>query len=105
MKQNLFSEVPDRLPNEIFEDIVVTDNIRIERIISDGHSSPESGWYDQMENEWVLVLSGYGVLEFDDGRQITLQEGDYYNIASHEKHKVRATSCEEKTIWLAILYS
>ncbi|MUK62980.1 cupin domain-containing protein [Aliivibrio fischeri] len=101
---NLFTDIPNELPSEIFEDILSTPNIRIERILSHGHSSPEQGWYDQDENEWVLVLSGFGVIEFDDGRVITLNEGDYLNIKAHEKHKVQATAPNETTVWLAVFY-
>ncbi|MCE4934464.1 cupin domain-containing protein [Aliivibrio fischeri] len=101
---NLFKEIPNELPSEIFEDILSTPNIRIERILSHGHSSPEQGWYDQDENEWVLVLSGFGVIEFDDGRIITLNKGDYLNIKAHEKHKVQATAPNETTVWLAVFY-
>ncbi|MCE0495391.1 cupin domain-containing protein [Vibrio salinus] len=102
---NLFADLPGAVPEEIFEDLVVAKNIRIERIISDGHSSPEEGWYDQEENEWVLVLVGYGILEFEDGSEIVLNPGDYYTIIAHEKHKVKATSDQEKTIWLTVFYS
>ncbi|MGN2717867.1 cupin domain-containing protein [Aliivibrio fischeri] len=101
----MFTDIPNELPSEIFEDILSTSNIRIERILSYGHSSPEQGWYDQDENEWVLVLSGFGVIEFDDGRVITLNKGDYLNIRAHEKHKVQATAPNETTVWLAVFYS
>ncbi|MUK49946.1 cupin domain-containing protein [Aliivibrio fischeri] len=101
---NLFTDIPNELPSEIFEDILSTPNIRIERILSHGHCSPEQGWYDQDENEWVLVLSGFGVIEFDDGRVITLNKGDYLNIKAHEKHKVQATAPNETTVWLAVFY-
>ncbi|WP_038142312.1 cupin domain-containing protein [Vibrio nigripulchritudo] len=101
---NLFDNIPSQLPEEIFEDLVKTENIRIERILSKGQSSPESGWYDQEENEWVLVLSGYGVIEFEDGKSVTLQKGDYLNIPAYQKHKVAETSPNETTVWLAIFY-
>lgn len=101
---NLFTDILNELPSEIFEDILSTSNIRIERILSHGHTSPEQGWYDQDENEWVLVLSGFGVIEFDDGRVITLNKGDYLNIKVHEKHKVQATAPNETTVWLAVFY-
>lgn len=101
---NLLANIPDAIPNEIFQDIVTTDTIRIERILSQGHSSPETGWYDQDENEWVLVLSGYGVIEFENGDTIKLKEGDYLNIKAHQKHKVKSTSPNETTVWLAIFY-
>lgn len=57
---NLFADIPAELAREVFEEIIATDTIRIERIVSHGHSSPASGWYDQQEHEWVLVLAGYG---------------------------------------------
>ena len=53
--KNLLKNIPDRLPGELFETLVETDAIHIERIISKGHSSPKGGWYDQDQNEWVLV--------------------------------------------------
>ena len=102
---NLFRNVPESLPNEIFEQIIATEDVRIERIISHGHNSPEQGWYDQAENEWVLVLSGFGVIEYDDGQQFRLQHGDYLNIPAHQKHRVIETSTQEATIWLAVFYS
>ncbi|PWI32309.1 cupin [Vibrio albus] len=101
---NLFSNIPDNLPEEIFEDILSSEKMRIERIISHGHTSPDNGWYDQDENEWVLVLSGHGCIEFEGGRVITLYPGDHLNIPPHEKHKVKETACNEITIWLAVFY-
>lgn len=35
---NLFSEIPKDIPEEIFEDIVSTSNVRIERIVSKGRA-------------------------------------------------------------------
>lgn len=101
---NLFSNIPSQLPDEIFEDLVITPNVRIERILSQGHSSPEQGWYDQNENEWVIVLQGTGTLVFEDGRHIVLNAGDYINIPAHDKHKVASTDEEQVTVWLAVFY-
>lgn len=102
--KNLFSDIPASLPEEVFEDIVSTDHIRIERILSHGHSSPETGWYDQEENEWVMVLAGQGVIEFESGVVVTLNTGDYINIKAGEKHKVLGTARDEVTVWLAVFY-
>jgi cupin 2 domain-containing protein len=102
---NIFSSIPENINNEIFEDIVNGKNVRIERIVSYGHSSPESGWYDQVENEWVIVLKGSGSLLFENGDKIVLSQGDYLNIPAHAKHKVIWTSPYEATIWLAVFYN
>lgn len=101
---NLLNNLPAELPEEVFQDIVKTDHIRIERIISMGHRSREEGWYDQEEHEWVLVLSGEGTIEFEEGRVVQLGKGDCVNIPAHEKHRVSETSADEPTIWLAVFY-
>ncbi|HIF5880511.1 TPA: cupin domain-containing protein [Vibrio parahaemolyticus] len=101
---NLFSEIPENISEEIFEDIISTEGVRIERILSHGQSSPETGWYDQAENEWVIVLKGQGVIEFKTGQIVTLSKGDYVNIKAGEKHRVISTSSQEVTVWLAVFY-
>lgn len=101
---NLFENIPDNLPVEHFTDLVKEENIRIERILSLGHTSPESGWYSQDENEWVIVLEGSGTILFEKGRDQILNRGDYLNIPAHTKHKVTRTDPNNITIWLAIFY-
>jgi len=101
---NIFSNIPAELPNELFEDIIITEKLRVERIVSKGQTSPKIGWYDQDDNEWLIVLSGYGVIEYKNGNKVTLKHGDYLNIKAHEKHRVIETSTAETTVWLAIFY-
>lgn len=101
---NIFAAVPDDLQSEIFEKLVESNDVSIERIVSKGHKSPETGWYDQARNEWVLLLKGKAILLFDDETSVTLSAGDYINIAAHKKHKVEWTDPELETIWLAVFY-
>jgi len=101
---NIFSNIPSDVPNEIFEDILNTEKLRVERIVSKGQVSPEAGWYDQEENEWVIVLSGFGEIEYINGDKIILKQGDYLHLKAHEKHRVTETSSDDPTVWLAIFY-
>jgi len=101
---NIFKAIPKNLEAEVFERLVDSDGVRIERIVSKGHKSPESGWYDQDQNEWVMVLRGKAKLSFEDGSTITMKEGDYINIQAHRKHKVEWTHPTIETIWLAVHY-
>lgn len=101
---NLLTGIPEELDAEVFELLLESDNLRIERIISKGHKSPASGWYDQVQNEWVTVLQGEALLTFSDGSSKRLTKGDYLNIKAHVKHKVSWTDPEIETIWLAIHY-
>ncbi|WP_158126246.1 cupin domain-containing protein [Vibrio fluvialis] len=101
---NLFETIPAVLLNEQFTDLLRHHHVRIERILSKGHTSPESGWYNQDEHEWVLVLQGCGTVEFDNGESTTLNVGDYLNIPAHTRHKVCYTSPDQVTLWLAVFY-
>ena len=101
---NIFDSLPKDLSEEVFEDIVNSNSVRIERIVSKGHSSPENGWYDQDENEWVMVVKGRATLQFEDGSICELSAGDYVNIPAHIKHKVAWTTPDEVTVWLAVFY-
>jgi len=73
---------------------------KIERIVSRLHSSPTGFWYDQAEDEWVIVLRGSAALEFQAGEIIEMNEGDYVLIPRGVRHRVARTG--EKTIWLAV---
>ena len=55
---NLLANLPASLPQEFVELLLSSPNLRVERIISRGHASPENSWYDQDSGEWVLLLSG-----------------------------------------------
>lgn len=101
---NIFDAIPGQLPHELFEDIVRGDNLRIERIVSWGQTSPESGWYDQPQSEWVIVLRGKAVIGFPGKPSVTLGPGDYVNITAHERHRVEWTAPDQETIWLAVHY-
>lgn len=102
---NIFADIPDRIPDEIFEDLAGSKNLKIERIISKGHSSPKKNWYDQDRNEWIILLKGSAGLLFKGSDQsVRLNPGDYLNIPAHVKHRVEWTDQNQETIWLAIHY-
>ena len=104
--RNIFSKVPECLPDEVFEDIITAEHCKIERIISGGHASPREGdWYDQEKNEWVMVIRGRAGLRFEGEDEITVMEpGDHIHIPAHRKHRVEWTASDQKTIWLAVHY-
>lgn len=100
--ENIF-ELPDNLPNrEVFEPLLESDRILIERIISTGQTTPPDEWYDQARDEWVMLLQGEARLAYEDGSSIELKRGDYILIPAHQKHRVEYTSENPPCIWLAI---
>jgi len=103
--KNIFSDVPQSVPEEIFENLISSENCKIERIVSRGHTTPEEKWYDQDKNEFVLILRGNAELLFEEKNELVkMKEGDYVNIPAHKKHRVEKTSTEKETIWLTIHY-
>lgn len=103
--RNIYVQLPSTLSSEIAEVLHQSDKVRIERILSGGQSSPDDFWYDQAENEWVLLLEGSGSILFEDGEEVHLQRGDFLNIAAHRKHRVTRTDPQHITLWLAVFYS
>jgi cupin 2 domain-containing protein len=105
MATNLFHEIPARLPDEFVQVLLTAGIVRIERIVSHGHASPDGFWYDQDQHEWVVVLRGAGRLRFaDEAQPVEMLPGDFVNIPAHKRHRVEWTTADEPTIWLAVHY-
>ncbi len=103
--KSLLDDVPADLPEELFTTILRADYVWVERIVSQGHASPPGFWYDQEENEWVLVLEGCAAVQFEGHAEtVELRRGSYLNIPAHARHRVSWTDPAEKTVWLAIHY-
>jgi cupin 2 domain-containing protein len=100
---NLFANLPQNVPDELIETLVAARHVRIERIVSTGHTSPAGFWYDQAEHEFVVLLCGAARLRFEDD-EVELMPGAYLTIPAHRKHRVDWTDPTQPTIWLAIHY-
>jgi len=104
---SIFAGLPrSTATDEQFSELLKRPDLRIERIVSTGHSSPPDFWYDQPDGEWVLLIQGEARLRFaDEAEARHLKAGDFVDIAPHRRHRVEWTPPEQPTIWLAIHYS
>ena len=102
---NLFADIPASLPEELLQVLMTTPTLRIERIVSLGHASPEGFWYDQPTHEWVALLAGAARLNLENQPPIELTPGAHLNIPAHTRHRVEWTHPDKPTIWLAIHYA
>ncbi|HEY2415576.1 MAG TPA: cupin domain-containing protein [Pirellulaceae bacterium] len=100
---NLLSALPDAVSSEINEVLAQAEHIRIERIVSQGQASREEFWYDQDENEFVLLVQGSARLQFED-ETVEMKAGDWINIPAHRRHRVDWTTPDGKSVWLAVFY-
>ena len=101
---NLFEDIPTCLDEEEFKDLLNKPGVHIERIVSRGQVSDPCFWYEQQENEWVVLLEGEAILEYADGAKDELSKGDYIFIPAMKKHRVAYTSTEPACIWLAVFF-
>ena len=104
-KGNLFAAIAGYIREELLPGLAHGQGTRIERFVSRGQASPASGWLDQADNEWVVLLQGVAHLEFENSAAVHLRAGDYINIPAHMKHRVAWTKPESETVWLAVHYS
>ncbi|MGD0278851.1 MAG: cupin domain-containing protein [Smithella sp.] len=103
--KNLFADIPENLKEELLQTLLQTPCFHMEKIVSNGHCSPDGFWYDQDENEWVILLKGSAGLRFDGQKDVVvLKPGDYLHIDRHQKHRVEWTDPLRQTVWLAVHY-
>ena len=103
---NIYSLIPHSLKEELLEILLATKGFRMERIVSDGHTTTPGEWYDQETAEWVILLKGSAGLLFEGEADVrAMKPGDYVFIPSHMKHRVEWTDKDEKTVWLAFHYT
>jgi cupin 2 domain-containing protein len=100
---NLLAGLPPHQAAEQVERLVDGRNVRIERIVSTGQASPPGFWYDQPDDEFVVLLAGAARLRFErDDQSLDLKPGDWVEIPAHERHRVEWTQAEPPTVWLAV---
>jgi len=103
---NLFADLPSApQAEEQFRELLTRPGLKIERIVSTGQNSPEGFWYDQPQDEWVLLVEGEAELELaGESTPRHLKPGDFLYLPAGLRHRVSRTAKDKTTIWLAIHY-
>ena len=103
MTDNIYQDIPEKLSEELIEVLLERPGLKMERIVSKGHRTPDGSWYDQKTHEWVMVLTGSAGLKIKGQKGVkVLKPGDYVFLPAHEKHRVEWTDETVDTVWLAI---
>ncbi|MCB2222116.1 MAG: cupin domain-containing protein [Bacteroidetes bacterium] len=99
---NIFDLPKEENGIEIFTTLFESASIKIERIFGQHPYTQPGEWYDQEEDEWVVLLEGTAKVEIQNEQIIELKAGDYLFLPAHKIHRVNETSDVKKCIWLAI---
>lgn len=100
--ENIFSHIAETGEEEQFNLLLKSPNCRIDRIVSAGHSSPKGFWYDQENDEFILLVQGEATIEFEDRGMVTMKAGDYLLIPQGCKHRLENSSVDPVCIWLCV---
>jgi len=98
---NIFNLPAFPLSEELTTILLENSSVRIERIISTGQVSD---WYDQNETEFVVLLEGSAIIEYENNKSVSLSKGDALLIKPHERHRVSFTSSDPPCIWFCVFY-
>ena len=105
---NLWRDLPAPGGAEDIRILVGRPGMRIERIVSQAHANPPGFWYDQDEDEFVLLVSGAATLSIrnaaEETRTVHLGPGDWLHLPAHCAHRVEATAPDQPTLWLAAFF-
>ena len=102
---NLYDHATTGGRDEEVTTLLEAGGVRLVRIVSTGQATPEGVWYDQDDNEWVVVLRGSAGLRVEGEDDVrVLSPGDYVDIPAGLRHRVEWTDADEPTVWLALHY-
>lgn len=103
---NLFADLPDGKGAEAVTRLAEGGAFRLERIVSTGQATPPGDWYDQDDDEWVILLAGEaGLLIEGEAAPHTLRPGDFLLLPAHKRHRVEWTAADRETVWLALHFT
>lgn len=98
--RSIFTQLSGPLGEEVTSSLLKKPDLLIECIHSNGNASSEGYWYDQQEDEWVLLARGSATLDVANQDPIKMIAGDYIFIRKHLRHRVSEVSTD--AVWLAI---
>ncbi|MBI2381828.1 MAG: cupin domain-containing protein [Gammaproteobacteria bacterium] len=100
---NLFQDLGPRQDTEREDPLLTGTGLRLMRILSWGQASPPGFYYDQAEDEWVLLAQGRARLRFLEPEEcLELGPGDQVWLPAHRQHRVDWTDPQQACVWLAL---
>jgi cupin 2 domain-containing protein len=100
---SLFAALPLREAAERVDDLLAGGPFRLLRIVSSGQATPPGEWYDQADDEWVVLLRGAAAVRLAaEAAPRRLAPGDWLLLPAGCRHRVEWTAPDGPTVWLAL---
>lgn len=100
---SLTAPISEPLAQEHVEVLLRSSATRVERIVSRGHHSPDAFWFEQPDDELVVLIAGRAGLDIENETETrTLEPGDWLLLPAGLRHRVAWTASGEDTVWLAV---
>ena len=94
---------PAARADEQVDMLLARPGVRLLRIVSTGQVTPDGDWYDQDDDEWVVVIAGAADLLVEgEAAPRSLAPGGWIYLPAHCRHRVVATDDATPTVWLAL---
>lgn len=103
--ENLFSNLPQKAPQEVIEALLKNKSFSLKRVISTGQATAPGEWYDQTDDEWCILLSGSAGLQFEGEEELVVfKPGDHIVIPAHKRHRINWTDATVPSVWIVLHY-
>jgi cupin 2 domain-containing protein len=100
---NLYGDLATTPGDERLDTLLRQRGAHLIRIVSSGQATPPDQWYDQDEDEWVVVLRGAARVRIEgEAAPRELGPGAWLLLPAHCRHRVDWTDPATPTVWLAL---
>lgn len=103
---NILAALPERGSTEDILKLLERGPVKIERVVSQGHTSPPGFFHEQASHEWRFVVQGEVKLEIDDPdggvEVVELSTGDWVDLPAYRRYRIVETSTDPEAVWLAV---
>ncbi len=87
----------------VLETLFESSDVKIEKVTANGQITPAGDFPDEPSAEFIVLLKGELVLEYQDETEtVHLKPGDHAIAGPDQRTRAEFTSEEEETVWIKV---
>ena len=100
----LLSRAAEKPP--VLETLFENSDVKIERVTAHGQITPDGDFPDEPSHEFLVLLKGQLVLEYqDETESAKLGPGDFAIADADQRTRADYTSVDEETVWIKVSFA